>query len=65
MIGTKPDIASIALSVILAVAALSAIATEIGVFQPPSLEGYGYDKEWKTDINKDNVKETTVVQRGF
>ncbi len=59
---TRQGFSSTALAVILAFVSTSGLAFETGVFQPPSLDGYGYDKKWKTDIDKDNVKETTVVQ---
>jgi len=41
--------------------ALQSHAMEKGIFQPPSLEDYEYERAWQMDINKDGVKETHVT----
>lgn len=58
----KTYLASIALALILTLLSTSGLAVETGVFQPPSLEGYKFEKSWTVDVDQaqDGIRETTI-----
>lgn len=58
----RQDIASTTLAVIMAFASASAMAAEIGVFQPPNLENYAQEQEWGKDGDDDGLQETHFVR---
>lgn len=53
---------STTLALIFTFASTSTLAVETGAFQPPSLEGYKFEKSWTVDADQveDGIRETTI-----
>lgn len=62
MTETRQDIAGTTLAVILLLTSASGLAFEMGVFEPPSLDGYSLVEEKLLDKDevKDGIKETRL-----